>query len=124
MACIYNTPDAKCKRVMRWEWRGEVVPATKGEYERIFQQLENEKFGKPPKPFHSLDREERASIEKKRVQDYCRRAYGKTHMTRNEFRYTTICQCENAFYVDTVKAFRDRRYKYKALLKVVCGIYI
>uniref|UniRef100_A0A0M3KHJ2 DNA polymerase epsilon catalytic subunit n=1 Tax=Anisakis simplex TaxID=6269 RepID=A0A0M3KHJ2_ANISI len=21
MACIYNTPDAKCKRVMRWEWR-------------------------------------------------------------------------------------------------------
>lgn len=43
------------------------VPASRGEYERILQQLENEKFGKPPKPFHSLDREQRAHIEKKRV---------------------------------------------------------
>lgn len=39
-------------------------------------------------------------------------------MTRTENRYSTICQRENAFYVDTVKAFRDLRYEYKALLKV------
>ncbi|VDM84921.1 unnamed protein product, partial [Strongylus vulgaris] len=32
-------------------------------------------------------------------------------------RQTMICQRENAFYVDTVKAFRDRRYDYKELLK-------
>lgn len=32
------------------------------------QQLENEKFGKPPKPFHLLDREQRAKIEKQRIQ--------------------------------------------------------
>ncbi len=31
---------------------------------------------------------------------------------------TTICQKENSFYVDTVRAFRDRRYKYKGLCKV------
>lgn len=49
--------------------------------------------------------------------DFCKRAYGKTHITRNEYRYTTICERENAFYVDTVKAFRDRRYEYKAMLK-------
>ncbi|VDN01879.1 unnamed protein product [Thelazia callipaeda] len=117
IACVYNTLDAKCQRTLQWEWRGEIMPASKGEYERILQQLENEKFGKPPKPFHRLDREQRSQIEIKRVQDFCKRAYGKTHITKNEFRYTTICQRENAFYVDTVKAFRDRRYEYKALLK-------
>ncbi|VDN28489.1 unnamed protein product [Gongylonema pulchrum] len=67
IACIYNTPDAKCRRTMQWEWRGQIMPASRAEYERILQQLENEKFGKPPRPFHSLDRELRAQTEKKRV---------------------------------------------------------
>ena len=65
-----------------------------------------------------LPKEECATIEKKRVQDFCRRAYGKVQLTREERQTTTICQRENAFYVDTVLAFRDRRYDYKALLKV------
>ncbi|TKR92593.1 hypothetical protein L596_007218 [Steinernema carpocapsae] len=121
MSCVYNTEDAKCKRNMTWEWRGELVPATRGEYDRIVQQLEKEKFGKPPKPFHSLPKEEQAKIEKQRIQDYCRRAYGRLHITQNEFRSTRICQRENAFYVDTVRAFRDRRYDYKALLKKAKG---
>lgn len=43
------------------------VPASKGEYERILQQLENETFGKPPRAYHSLDQEERVKIESKRV---------------------------------------------------------
>ncbi|CAJ0596065.1 unnamed protein product [Cylicocyclus nassatus] len=117
MACTYNRPDAKCKRVMSWEWRGELTPATRGELQQIIQQLEGETFGKPPKAFHQLDKNERQAIEKKRVQDYSRRVYGKTHLTRLEMRQTMICQRENAFYVDTVKAFRDRRYEYKELLK-------
>uniref|UniRef100_A0A158Q8A2 DNA polymerase epsilon catalytic subunit n=1 Tax=Elaeophora elaphi TaxID=1147741 RepID=A0A158Q8A2_9BILA len=120
IACVYNTPDAKCQRTMRWEWRGEIMPASKGEYECILQQLENETFGKPPRAFHSLDQELRVQIEVKRVKDFCKRAYGKTHITKNEYRYTTICERENAFYVDTVKAFRDRRYEYKAMLKAIC----
>lgn len=56
--------------------------------------------------------------------DFCKRAYGKTHITRNEYRYTTICERENAFYVDTVKAFRDRRYEYKLLLKVIINFVL
>ncbi|EYC25275.1 hypothetical protein Y032_0012g1799 [Ancylostoma ceylanicum] len=121
MACTYNRPDAKCKRVMNWEWRGELTPATRGELQQIIQQLEGETFGKPPKAFHQLERAERHSIEKKRVQDYSRRVYGRTHLTRLEMRQTMICQRENAFYVDTVKAFRDRRYEYKELLKKAKG---
>ncbi|CAB3408448.1 unnamed protein product [Caenorhabditis bovis] len=117
MGCSFNKPDAQCKRTMAWEWRGELIPATRGEYQQIMQQLEAESFGKPPKPFHALDKNERAQIEMKRVKDYCRRVYGKTHITRLEMRNTTICQRENHFYVETVKAFRDRRYEYKDMLK-------
>lgn len=29
-----------------------------------------------------------------------------------------MCQRENSFYVDTVRAFRDRRYEFKGLTKV------
>ncbi|KAJ9597155.1 hypothetical protein L9F63_026956, partial [Diploptera punctata] len=68
--------------------------------------------------FHELNREEQASYEKKRLTEYCRKAYRKVHVTRTEERYTTICQKENSFYVDTVRAFRDRRYEYKGLSKV------
>lgn len=85
------------------------------------QQLEAESFGKPPKHFHMLERSEREAIEMKRIKDYSRRVYGKTHLTRLEMRETTICQRENHFYVETVKAFRDRRYEYKDMLKKAKG---
>ncbi|PAV80405.1 hypothetical protein WR25_03570 [Diploscapter pachys] len=135
MSCCYNTPDAQCKRVMDWEWRGDIIPASKNEYQQIRQQLEAEFFDKPPKPFHLLEKNRREQIEKKRVavlrslflklikfvSDYCRRVYGRAHVTRTEKRQTMICQRENAFYVDTVKAFRDRRYDYKEMLKKAKG---
>ena len=50
--------------------------------------------------------------------DYCRKAYKRVRMTKQEVKTTTVCQRENSFYVDTVRAFRDRRYTFKGLLKV------
>ncbi len=35
-----------------------------------------------------------------------------------EPRMACVCQLENSFYVDTVRAFMDRRYEYKGLNKV------
>jgi len=64
-----------------------------------------------------LPHETQLSIERKRLADYCRKAYKKVNHTREETRETTVCQCENSFYVDTVRAFRDRRYEYKGLHK-------
>ncbi|XP_047033802.1 DNA polymerase epsilon catalytic subunit 1 [Helicoverpa zea] len=120
--CDYNRPGAACQRHMEWMWRGDYLPATRSEYQRIQQQLETEKFpplypGGPTRAFHSLPKEDQAAYEKKRLADYCRVAYKKTKVTRTEVRTTTICQKENSFYVDTVRAFRDRRYEYKALNK-------
>ena len=40
-----------------------------------------------------------------------------------EERYTTVCQKENSFYVDTVRAFRDRRYTYKGRTDIFSSIF-
>lgn len=121
-ACDFNRAGAKCQRNMSWMWRAEYLPATKNEYNRIKQQLETEKFPSlipngQPRAFHSLTKEEQAELEKKRLTEYCRKAYKKTKVTKMDEKVTTICQKENSFYVDTVRAFRDRRYEYKALNK-------
>nr|XP_053633938.1 DNA polymerase epsilon catalytic subunit A-like [Cherax quadricarinatus] len=68
--------------------------------------------------YNLFDREDQAAAEKKRLQEYCRKAYKKIKETRTEERWQTICQRENSFYVNTVRSFRDRRYEYKGLLKV------
>lgn len=54
---------------------------------------------------------------RRRLKDYCRTNYRRGLDTRIEAKSATVCQRENPFYVDTVRAFRDRRYEYKALLK-------
>lgn len=76
-ACDFNKPGALCKREMEWMWRGEMLPASKNEFQRIQQQLETEKFPPqfpdgPARAFHELTRDEQAGYEKKRLTDYCR----------------------------------------------------
>lgn len=73
------------------------MPATRGEFQRIQQQLENEKFppiipGMPTRAFHQLTREEQSTKEKQRLSEYCRKAYKKVHVTRTEERQQTVCQ--------------------------------
>ena len=43
-ACNFNKLGANCQRKMSWMWRGDVMSATRGEYQSIQQQLENETF--------------------------------------------------------------------------------
>uniref|UniRef100_UPI00358EBC15 DNA polymerase epsilon catalytic subunit A isoform X2 n=1 Tax=Myxine glutinosa TaxID=7769 RepID=UPI00358EBC15 len=122
-ACSFNRPGATCQRSMTWKWRGNFLPATRSELQRIQYQLESEKFPPAegfglPRAFHQLSREEQATHEKKRLADYCHKAYKKVRVTRLEERDTTVCQRENSFYVDTVRAFRDRRYEFKGQHKV------
>lgn len=98
------------------------MPATRNEYQRIQLQLETEKFpperpGGTQRAFHQLSLQQQAEYEKNRLQVYCRKVYKKQKVTKIEERTTTICQKENSFYVDTVRAFRDRRYEYKAMSK-------
>lgn len=66
--------------------------------------------------FNDID-SRRDTTFRKRLKEYCRKTYKKTLVANLETKEATVCQRENPFYVDTVRAFRDRRYEYKVLLK-------
>ena len=68
-------------------------------------------------PYAQLPQSQKTQLLTKRLKDYSKKVYGKTHKIKTEQRTGIICQRENPFYVDTVRAFRDRRYKYKDDLK-------
>ena len=116
--CDYNRPDKTCDRRMEWAWRGEYFPAKRDEVNMVRYALEQELF--PPKfpngprrRFVDLGEIEQSALIHKRLGDYSRKVYKKTHDTKVVTKTAIICQRENSFYIDTVRAFRDRRYEYK-----------
>lgn len=116
--CDYNRPDKTCDRRMEWAWRGEYFPAKRDEVNMVRYALEQEMF--PPKwpngprrRFIDLGDPEQSALIHKRLGDYSRKVYKKTHETKVVTKTAIICQRENSFYIDTVRAFRDRRYEYK-----------
>ncbi|KAL4174947.1 hypothetical protein KRP22_006875 [Phytophthora ramorum] len=143
-ACAYNTEcgraaikqkDASCQREMDWVWRGDFYPATRPEYYSIKTQIEYENFSvdkpggaanaDPGKkninaslPFAQLPTDKQELLLKQRFKSYCSSVYKKTKVTEEQKRSATVCMRENPFYVNTVRAFRDRRYEYKGLTKV------
>ncbi|KAJ2957645.1 hypothetical protein NQZ79_g6638 [Umbelopsis isabellina] len=121
-SCDFNRPGKTCDRRMTWSWRGEYFPAKRNEYNMIKNQLSIENFpakrpGDPPRPWHQLSEAEQSTLLQKRLSEYCKKVYRKVHETRIVERESIICQRENPFYIETVKAFRDRRYEYKGLHK-------
>ena len=126
-ACDFNRPGKTCLREMEWVWRGENYSATRAEYIAIKSQLESETFAPetsagPQRLWTDLSRDERARVLKDRLKRYCQKVYKRVlDKPVTEKRMAGICQRENSFYVDTVRAFRDRRYEYKGLTKVWKG---
>lgn len=123
-SCDFNLKENNCKRPMTWVWRGEHAPITMGEYQAVRRQLTYEKIQVASKTgemfyksFNDLSLKDQAINVKNRVKSYSQRVYKKTKVTTIEEKVNTVCMRENSFYVDTVKAFRDRRYDYKLLTK-------
>lgn len=121
--CDFNRPGKQCQRKMTWSWRGEFFSAKQNEYKMIKRQLEGERF--PSKyakgatvPFHELNQAEQNALLKKRLTTYSQKVYKKTRQHEVVQKTSIVCQRENAFYIDTVRSFRDRRYDYKNLQKV------
>lgn len=77
---------------------------------------DNKKGGSAIASFDDEESRKNATF-RKRLKKYCQTNYRKTQETRTKTKTATVCQRENPFYVDTVRAFRDRRYEYKGLLK-------
>lgn len=111
-SCVYNAPENNCKRKMGWIWKAEHFPLTRGEYER--QKLQHKSFSTT-----KYMKEEDEMIElKKKIKMYCRKNYKYIHTKIEEEKNDTVCMRENPFYVNTVRAFRDRRYDFKAKVKI------
>jgi DNA polymerase elongation subunit (family B) len=114
--CDFDTlADARCKRQMEWKWRGEYIPASAEEVTHIRNQLENETVDGIL--FSDLDLLKRETLVKARLKDYSQVQYKSMKATAERDMSATVCQRENPFYVDTVRAFRDRRYDYKLMTK-------
>jgi len=104
-ACDFNG-DSNCQRYMKWTWRGEHYTASRGEVEML------KRSGPGPVVEDISD-----PSFMKRLKEYSRKNYRRITDTRIQERVATVCQRENSFYVDTVRAFRDRRYDLKQMLK-------
>lgn len=127
--CDHNRPGKTCQRTMTWNWRGELYTAKKNEYRMIKSQLESEQFplkregpggtGTAPKPvpYHALPETEQNALLQKRLSEYSQKVYRRVRKTEVVKRESIVCQKEHAFYIDTVRSFRDRRYDYKGLHK-------
>jgi len=48
-----------------------------------------------------------------RLKDYSQKVYKRKKAKAVEEKEGVVCMRENPFYVDTIRAFRDRRYVYK-----------
>ena len=123
-ACDFNVPGKECLRSMEWVWRGETYMASRSEVAQLRAQLEVESFpdasapGGAPRHWRELGSDERAELMKARLKKYCQRVYKRVlDKPATVTKHAGVCQRENPFYVDTVRSFRDQRYKYKALQK-------
>ncbi|KAI8979603.1 hypothetical protein BDF20DRAFT_870600 [Mycotypha africana] len=118
----HSVDNKGCDRRMKWMWRVEYFPATKSEYRTIENQLQQETFpskypGGPRRIWNSLTATEKSSLLRSRLTEFCKKVYKKAKETKTIERESIVCQRENPFYIETVRAFRDRRYQYKGLHK-------
>ncbi|KAF4695117.1 hypothetical protein FOZ60_005854 [Perkinsus olseni] len=130
--CSYSDPQLKsdCKRHMEWKWRGDLYMATRADVQHQQSELSGprhkytttvtepdgsstvRKVG-----WDELTERERMEILIKNVRNFSLKAYKRVKSSVFEVKSDTVCQRENPFYIDTVRAFRDRRYTYKGLVK-------
>ncbi|PHJ19863.1 dna polymerase family b protein, partial [Cystoisospora suis] len=73
--------------------------------------------GGTKKTWNELTEKQKHTELVKTVKDFSLKAYKKTKLQKEVDQEAIVCQRENPFYVDTVRAFRDRRYIFKRRLK-------
>ncbi|ORD95086.1 DNA polymerase [Enterospora canceri] len=130
--CDYNDESNRCKRRMNWVSRAEYYPPTAMEVTNIVEQLNKEAFyvyenTKNKKverkvPFSELPIRRQTAILKQRLDQYSKTIYKRSKCKEEVMQGSVVCQREVPFYVDTVKLFRNQRYKYKAEHKAACKV--
>jgi DNA polymerase epsilon subunit 1 len=131
--CSFNqdAESNQCQRPMNWKWRGELYKATKADVSQITRELEapahkyvtkDMETGEMKKvPWKDLSEKDQNECLFRNVRTYSSRAYKRIKSPVTEDRTDIVCQRENSFYIDTVRAFRDRRYEFKDATKTWKG---
>ena len=77
-----------------------------------------EEEGQPSVLGRDLPAQRKGELLTARIKRYTQRVYKRVSAKpETAVKVAGVCQRENGFYVDTVLAFRDRRYEYKGLVK-------
>ena len=72
--CVFNRESNDCKRELDWEWKGEMYPLNRHEFERVKLQLKTELETNTDRDFFEGG-ESFNKMLKKRVQDFARMHY-------------------------------------------------
>jgi len=127
--CSFNDPRNNCQRWMDWKCRTELYMATKADVENIERDFEaagrrylkagkfGDEGGSKMVPWQDLTSGEKWKHLQPAVRSFSQKAYRRVKSSFYEDRKDIVCQRANPFYVDTVRAFRDRRYEYKRAVK-------
>lgn len=112
-SCDFSTiKEAQvCQRIMEWDWRGSYYPLDFSEYLMIKNQTITQ-IG-ADRWTHTLSESEKAKLLHERLEMYSKSQYKVKQKTEELRRKTIVCQRENSFFIDTVRKFRDRRYRFK-----------
>merc|ERR1719159_1266148 len=118
-----------CGRELAWKWRGDLFMARREDVRRATSYLEGERFTVKDKetgdarivPWKELEEDKQKEELVKQVRKMSQVMYKRMKDSTYREVKDTVCQRENSFYVDTVRAFRDRRYTYKGLTKTWKG---
>lgn len=82
------------------------------------EKFPSEEEGAPPMLGRDLPADRKNTLLTDRIKRYAQRVYKRVSAKpETAVKVAGVCQRENGFYVDTVLAFRDRRYEYKGLVK-------
>ena len=94
--CDFNLDENKCKRAMKWQWRGEYSPGSISEYNYVKTQLSYERVNNPKSigannkiNFNQLSEVEQARMVKNRLKEFTKRTYNKDKITNTEVRENT-----------------------------------
>eukprot|EP00792_Barthelona_sp_PAP020_P004667 TRINITY_DN2272_c0_g1_i1.p1 TRINITY_DN2272_c0_g1~~TRINITY_DN2272_c0_g1_i1.p1 ORF type:complete len:2452 (+),score=585.46 TRINITY_DN2272_c0_g1_i1:989-7357(+) len=114
-----NREMYKCQRRLNWVWRGDIYRINEIQVKKLLHQLEDELFDttmngiEEKVRYHQLGKQKQLDLLESRVKKFSQKHFKKSHDTFEETREAIVCQRENPFYIDTIRAFRDRRYEYK-----------
>ncbi|XP_075591225.1 DNA polymerase epsilon catalytic subunit 1 [Dermatophagoides farinae] len=125
--CVYSDEQQYCKKKMNWIRKSSMINLERHIVEQVEQSLKSQLFEDETKltkndtntvPYYSLPVRKRKEIKVQKLKFLSAQLNkNKSQKKYEELLEANVCQRSNDFYIETVRAFRDRRMIYKKLKK-------